>query len=62
MLHWIEMYVQNVLTPQNLEIKAVQEMSANALMLSGICTTCFTNQILCTLTNVPLRHFELFSQ
>jgi len=62
MLHWIEIYVQNVLTPQKLEVKAVQEMSANALMLSEICTTCFTNQKLCTLTNAPFRHFKLFSQ
>jgi len=62
MLHWIEIYVQTVLMQQNLEVKAVQEMSANALMFSGICTTCFTNQNLCTLTNIPVRHFKLFSQ
>jgi len=62
MLHWIEIYVQNFLPPQNLEVKAVQEMSANALMLSGICNTCFTNQKICTLTNAAFRHLKLFSQ
>ena len=30
MLHSIEIYVQTVLTSQNLKVKAVQEVSANA--------------------------------
>jgi hypothetical protein len=36
MLHSIEIYVQTVLTSQNLKVKAVQEVSANAWMFSDI--------------------------